>query len=293
MIDLPIKRFQLRGVQASAAMGIVAMLSVQTGAAVSTSMFPLTGTSGAAWLRLLVAAVVLMVAVRPRLRGMSLKAALYVCGLGVMSAFMTISYFGAISRIPLGTASCLEYLGPFVVAVIGLRTRRDLMWPVLAVLGVVLVSQPWHDGFDAVGVLLGVAAGACLGGYVVLSQRVGDSFEGFSGLAIAMVVACVVTGFFGAPDALDSLDIEIIGTVLVSAILLPLLPYILEMVALRGMTTGAFSMLMSFEPALACLIGFIILNQTMSIIQLAGVVCIVLAGTAAVRLGDRLEASVE
>ncbi|MFD3596433.1 DMT family transporter [Nocardia sp. NPDC058640] len=286
---LPRIKSPFQDARTAALMGVGGMLSVQTGSAVSIHLFPVSGTSGTAWLRLLIAALVLTIFVRPRLRGASAISIVYACGLGVMSALMTLCYFGAIARIPLGVASCLEYLGPFAVAIAGSRTRRDFIWPIIAVVGVILVSQPWLDSFDVIGILLGAAAGVFLGGYVLLSQRVGDAFQGFSGLTVAMLVACAVSTPFGAPQALPNLNVNIVAMAIFAAILLPLLPYILEMQALRGMRASAFSTLMSFEPALACLIGFLILGQQMSATQLSGIALVIFAGTAAVRHGGRSE----
>jgi inner membrane transporter RhtA len=148
------------GIRASALMAVAAMLSVQTGAAVSTWMFDSTGPVGAAWLRLTLAALVLFALSRPRVRGLSRPALAYAAGLGLTSAAMTMCYFGAIDRIPLGMASSLEYLGPFAVAVVGLSALRDVVWPVLAGAGVLAITQPWEAGFDLAGVALGVGAGA-------------------------------------------------------------------------------------------------------------------------------------
>lgn len=268
-------------------MAVTAMLSVQTGAAVSTWMFDSTGPVGAAWLRLTLAALVLLFICRPRIRNLSKASLAYAGGLGVTSAAMTMFYFGAIDRIPLGTASSLEYLGPFAVAVLGLSAARDVLWPILAAVGVVAVTQPWLAGFDLAGVCLGIGAGACLGAYVVLSQRVGDTLPVLAGLTLAMVTASIVAAPFGLGDAVRQLDVEVVAVAALATILLPLLPYALEMLALRGMTASALSTLMSFEPALACLIGFVILDQGMSALQALGVAMVVAAGVGAVTRGRR------
>jgi inner membrane transporter RhtA len=263
------------------------MLSVQTGAAVSTWMFDSTGPVGAAWLRLTLAALVLLILCRPRVRDLSRASLVYAAALGVTSAAMTMFYFGAIDRIPLGTASSLEYLGPFAVALFGLSAARDVLWPVLAAAGVLAVTQPWEASFDLLGVSLGVGAGACLGGYVVLSQRVGDRLPVLEGLTLAMVTASIAAAPFGLVDATRELDLEIVAVAALATVLLPLLPYALEMIALRGMTTAALSTLMSFEPALACLIGFVVLDQGMSTLQAVGVALVIAAGVGAVRRGRR------
>ncbi|WP_044575102.1 EamA family transporter [Saccharopolyspora spinosa] len=271
------------------AMAIGAMMSVQTGAAVSTWMFAAVGPVGAAFLRLALAAAFLLAICRPNPFKFSKSSMLSAIGLGLVSCCMTLFYFQAINLIPLGTASTLEYLGPFTIAVIGLKKRRDLVWPVLALAGVVMLTTPWAGEFNPVGIAYGLAAGASLGGYVVLSQRVGDSFSGMQGLAISLTVAAITASFFGAKSSINGITITILIISAVSAILLPLLPYALEMQALRGMTTSSFSTLMSFEPGFACVIGFVLLGQQLSFLQFAGIALVVIAGVGAVRRGQRTE----
>ncbi|GAB2663538.1 EamA family transporter [Saccharopolyspora gloriosae] len=274
-------------VKLCAAMAVAAMLSVQTGAAVSTWMFGSLGPVGAAFSRLALAALILLLFVRPDFRSISWEALLSAAGLGVVSAAMTLCYFQAIDRIPLGTASTLEYLGPFAVAVFGLRRSYDVIWPVLALLGVVLLTSPWSGSLDLAGIGFGLAAGASLAGYVLLSQRVGDGFSGLQGLAVSLAVAAVVSGFFGVGDVVAGFSVPVLLTSVLAALLLPLLPYALEMQALRGMRASSFATLMSFEPGFACIIGFLLLGQHLALLQIAGIALVVIAGIGAVRRGER------
>jgi threonine/homoserine efflux transporter RhtA len=138
------------GTSGSAGLALLAMASVQSGAAVSTWMFDAAGPIGTAFLRLVWASLVLLVAVRPRVRGAGRRGLLNVAALGAMSAMMTICYFLAVVRVPLGVASSLEFLGPLTVAVWGLRGRGGaLLWPVLAVAGVLMIVRPWDGGVAA------------------------------------------------------------------------------------------------------------------------------------------------
>lgn len=149
--------------------------------------------------------------------------------------------------------------------------------------------------FDSAGPLgtaslrLGAVSGAALGGYVVFTQRVGDRFSGNDGLAIAMTVAALCTSPFGLVQAVPVLTPQIVLGAAGAAILLPVLPYVLEMLALRRLTTAAFGTLLSFEPGFATLIGFTLLHQTMSFPQLLGIVCVVAASLGAVRRGSRTQ----
>ncbi|HEY0641355.1 MAG TPA: EamA family transporter [Pseudonocardiaceae bacterium] len=271
----------------AAALAVTAMISVQTGAAVSTWLFDSAGPTGTAWLRLAWGAIFLLIWARPRLTRYSAGDLGSALALGVVSATLTICYFQAIARIPLGTASALEYLGPLTVAVVGLRRRIDVLWPVAAGGGVLLLTQPWTSSMDPVGVAFALGAGAALGLYVVLTQRVGDRFAGMDGLALAVTVAAICAGVLGVPEAMPALSVEVLLGSAVVALLLPVLPYALEMMALRRLTSSAFSTLMSVEPAAALLIGLALLIQVPGPGELAGIALVVLAGIGAVRSGHR------
>ncbi|WP_063772135.1 EamA family transporter [Kitasatospora mediocidica] len=275
------------GTYGAAGLAVAAMVSVQSGAAVSTWMFPTIGPAATASLRLAFAAVMLLVWARPRLRGRSRTDLLFAAALGMVSAVMTLCYFQAIDRIPLGVASSLEFLGPLAVAVAGLRRRADVIWPVLALSGVLILTQPWNSSLNLVGLAFGTAAGAALGGYVVFTQRVGDRFSGVDGLAISVTVAALCAAPLGLPHALSALTPKILLGAAAAAVLLPVLPYVLEMVALRKLTTAAFGTLLSFEPAVATLIGFVLLHQHLTIAQMFGIACVMSASLAAVRRGGR------
>jgi inner membrane transporter RhtA len=273
----------------AAALAVCSMISVQSGAAVSTWMFKTAGPLGTASLRLAFAAVIMLIWARPRLRGRSRQDLLLAAALGAISALMTLCYFEAIARIPLGVSSALEFLGPLAVAVSGLRRPLDVLWPLLAVCGVLALTQPWNGTADLVGVGFGAVSGAALGGYVVFTQRVGDRFSGVDGLAVSLTVAAVCAAPFGLSHKVPSFTPVLLLGAAGAAVLLPVLPYVLEMLALRRLTTAAFGTLLSFEPGFAALIGFILLHQRLSVPQSAGIVCVVAASLGAVRRGDRAE----
>jgi inner membrane transporter RhtA len=268
------------------ALALSAMVLVQVGLAASVGLLDRIGAEGAAWLRLAWAGVLMLVLVRPRLRGFTRSGLLASVALGVVTAGVTMLFMAAIARLPLGTASALEFLGPLTVAVVrGGRSTR--VWPALAAIGVVLLTEPWHGDIDLAGVGYALAAGACWAAYILLTQRVGDDVTGLQGLAVSMPVAGLVATLVVGPSTLATMtwDLLLIGVGL--AIVLPVLPFALELLALRRLTTAAFGTLMSLEPAVALLIGLLLLGQVPGWVPLAGVAFVVAAGIGAERTGAR------
>jgi inner membrane transporter RhtA len=268
------------------ALALSAMVLVQLGLAASVGLLDRIGAEGAAWLRLAWAGVLMLVLVRPRLRGFTRSGLLASVALGVVTAGITMLFMAAIARLPLGTASALEFLGPLTVAVVrGGRSTR--VWPALAAIGVVLLTEPWHGDIDLIGVGYALAAGACWAAYILLTQRVGDDVTGLQGLAVSMPVAGLVATLVVGPSTLAAMtwDLLLIGVGL--AIVLPVLPFALELLALRRLTAAAFGTLMSLEPAVALLIGLLLLGQVPGWVPLAGVAFVVAAGIGAERTGAR------
>jgi len=273
------------------ALAAAAMTSVQLGAALSTSLFRIVGPAGTAWLRLCWAAVILIAFARPRLAGRPAADLGVAATLGAVSGLMTLCYFEAVDRVPLGTATALEFLGPLTVAMLGLRQRADLVWPACAAAGVLALTRPWTGEVDLAGVAFGLAAGGGWGCYIVLTQRVGDRFPGLQGLAVSMTSAAVCTAVAGLPAVADAITVHNLPQVLLVslavAMLLPVLPYAFEMVALRRLTTVAFSTLMSLEPAIGTVIGLVVLAQKPTAAQAAGIALVTMAGVGAARRGGR------
>jgi inner membrane transporter RhtA len=270
-----------------AMMAVASMLCVQLGLAASVGLFDRIGPEGAAWLRLSFAGVIVLVLVRPR--GLSRRGLLAGVALGVVTAGVTLLFMAAVARVPLGTASALEFLGPLSVAVARGRGGRTLLWPVLAACGVVLLTEPWHTAVDLVGVALALGAACCWAAYILLTQVVGDEVSGLQGLAVSLpvagVVATVVVG--SGTWHLMSWDLVLVGVGL--ALLLPVVPFSLEMLALRRLTTSSFGTLMSLEPAIATVVGLLLLHQHPGIGPVAGVLFVVAAGFGAERTGARDE----
>jgi inner membrane transporter RhtA len=268
-------------------MAMAAMLSVQLGAALSTGLFAQLGTPGTAWLRLSWAAVFFLIVARPPLRRLPRRVIAAASGLGVVTGSMTMLFLAAIDRIPLGTAVAIEFLGPLSVAVLRSHSRRQLVWPLLAGVGVLALTEPWQAAPDAAGLLFAAGAAVGWGGYIVLTQHVGDEVGGVRGLGISIPVAALVAGLVGAPEAVPELSWDAVLFAAFLAVLLPVVPFSLEMLALRRLTAAAFGTLMSLEPAMALLIGLLVLDQRPSGGQLIGIALVVAAGVGAQRHGRR------
>lgn len=274
--------------RSGASMAVAAMLCVQLGLAASVGLIDDIGANGAAWLRLFWAGVLLLVIVRPRPSAFTRESLLAGVALGVVTAGVTLLFMSAIARLPLGTASALEFLGPLGVAVVRSPGVARL-WALVAAGGVLCLTQPWSGAADPVGVGYALAAAVCWAAYILLTQKVGDSVSGITGLAISMPVAGLVATVVAGPGVVDRLTPELMLIGLGLAILLPVVPFTLEMLALRHLNAGAFGTLMALEPAFALVIGFVALHQTPTALAVAGIGLVVAAGIGAERSGARTD----
>ncbi|KAB7755120.1 MULTISPECIES: EamA family transporter [Mycobacteriaceae] len=270
-----------------ALMTVASMMSVQLGAALAVKLMDGIGPAGVAWLRLAWAGTLMLLFVRPRPKSFTRSALLSCVLLGIATAGFTLLFMVAVSRIPLGTASALEYLGALAVAVAKGRGRGRLLFPAMAGTGVVLLTQPWAAAVDPVGVLAALASAVCLGAYILLTQRVGDEVSGITGLAVSMPVAGLVVTMVAGPSVVGHLTPHLLLAGLGLAILLPAIPFTLEMLALKRLTAAAFGTLMSLEPAFAMMLGLIVLHQVPGLPAVAGIALVVLAGVGAARSGAR------
>ncbi len=266
------------------ALVLAAALSVQFGAAFAVTLFDELGPGGTAFARLALAAVILVVVWRPALGGRP-RADLRTAALfGLALGLMNWTFYESIERIPLGPAVTLEFLGPLAVAVAGSRQALDTVWVVLAASGVLALARPWENGgdLDALGVGLALAAGVCWAAYILLSARTGRAFPGGTGLAIAMVVGALVTMPAGVVQGgSDLLSVHLIGAVAIVALASSLIPYSFELEALRRIPANVFGILLSLDPALAALAGFVVLDQTLAALDLAAIGAVVVASAGA------------
>src|SRR6478609_1298941 len=272
--------------RAGAAMAITSMLCVQLGLAVSVGLFDQIGPEGAAWLRLSWAGVVLLVLIRPRPSAFTRSSLLACVALGLVIAGLTMLFMAAVARLPLGTASALEFLGPLGVAVVRGKGGSKV-WAGLAAVGVLLLTEPWNGTADLVGIGFALGAAACWAAYILLTQRVGDQVAGVQGLAIAMPVAAITATLIAGPSVFGLLAWQLLLVGLGLAVLLPVIPFMLEMLALRRLTTAAFGTLMCLEPAIAVVVGLVALGQVPGPAPVIGIAFVVAAGVGAERTGSR------
>ncbi|MFM0294293.1 EamA family transporter [Paraburkholderia sp. RL17-383-BIF-A] len=272
-----------RAAAGAALLCVLSMSSVQFGAALSAPTMAAYGSLSTTWLRLCWAALVLALLVRPRFRSYSRSHWMAAGALGAAMAGMTLCFFTALQRIPLGLAVAIDFLGPLAVATFAVRRARALLWPALAIAGVILLSRDragWIG--EPLGVLLACAAALGWGSYIVLMKKTGTLFAGLEGLSVSLIAAALVATPFGlAQSGLHVAGAQVAATAGL-ALLVPLLPYALEMVALRHMPAGSFGILMSVEPAIGALAGFVVLNQAMGVLQIAGSLLVVTASVGAV-----------
>jgi inner membrane transporter RhtA len=272
--------------RAGASMAVVSMLFVQLGMAASVGLIDQVGAGGAAWLRLFWAGVLMLVIVRPRRAAFSRETLLAGAALGVVTAGVTLLFMAAVARLPLGMASALEFLGPLGVAVVRSHGVARA-WALVAAGGVVFLTQPWAGTADPVGVAFALAAAACWAAYILLTQKVGDTVSGLGGLAISMPTAALVATVVAGPGIIGRLTPELMLVGLGLAILLPVVPFSLELLALRRLTAGAFGTLMALEPGFALLIGIVALHQVPNLLAVLGIGLVVAAGIGAERSGAR------
>lgn len=272
---------------------LAAAVSVQSGAAVAVDLFPRVGPLGAVWLRLALSAVVMVAVARPRWAGIRPAPLGWAVVFGLVLAAMNTAFYLSISRISLGPAVTVEFIGPLAVAVAGSRRFLDLVWVGLAGAGVALLAGAGAEAgrsthLDAVGLGLAAVAGVCWSAYILLAQRVGRMFPGASGLSIALVVGALVL----APAALarHASDMGSAGVLAAGfgvALLSSAVPYSLELAALRRMRASTFGVVLSLDPAVAALSGLVVLGQHLSWGEWVAIGCVVTAsGGASLRGGQ-------
>lgn len=261
---------------------VTGMISLQVGAAFAKQLFALTGAFGVSAIRLTFAAVILLVVWRPSLR-MDGRTFLIVAGYGAVLAAMNTSIYQAFERIPLGVAVTIEFLGPLGVAVFGSRRKLDLVWASLAAVGVLMLSRV-EGGLDPVGVAFALLAGAFWAGYILIGAKLGDRTTGGGGLAVGMAVGAVLVMPLGVFDSgTGLLRPEILAVGLVVALMSSVIPYSMELEALRRIPPRVFGVLMSLEPAVAALAGLLVLREALGVGQWLAIACVVLASIGATR----------
>jgi len=276
----------LSSARAGALMAIGSIVCVQLGLAVAFDLIADLGPAGVTWIRLVWGALIFLVVIRPRPSDFTPSSFRATVVLGVVTSGTALLFMAAIGRLPLGTASALEFLGPLGVAVWRGRGAVKL-WAVVAAIGVVCLTQPWTGEADALGVVFALSAAVCWGTYIILTQHVGDEVAGLKSLAVSMSTAALVATVVAAPATVPLLTPELLLAGLALAVIIPVVPFTLEFLALRRLTTAAFGTLMALEPAFALLIGFVVLQQEPDALAVVGIACVVIAGIGAERTGGR------
>lgn len=262
---------------------LLSSFAVQLGAVLTKSLFDSLGTVGAAFVCKLFAALLLLCIEYPQLRQLqlrtrSLRDYWLIALLGVSIAGMSLSIYAALDRIPMGVASTLEFVGPLGVAIIGSRRLLDWFWVALASVGVLLLSPLATTALDPLGVLLALLSGACWAVYILISAPAGRAFPKGAGLALGLAVAAImlaVPGIHQSGAALFHPFVPLIG--IAAGFLGTVLPYSLEYAALKRMPARIFGILISIEPAIAALVGLVVLHEQLGLRSLIAIVLVTLA----------------
>lgn len=259
------------------------IVSVQVGAAIAKGLFEEISPTAMVWLRLASSSLVLLALSRPRLRQRSRADWLVALGFGASLGLMNWSIYQSFARIPMGVAVTIEFVGPLSVAIVGSRRLRDLVWVILAGAGVALLgAEPGR--LTLVGVALALVAGGAWAGYIVLSASTGRRWEGLDGLAVASTVATVgLTPFAVGAAGSGLFDLRVLALGSLVGLLSSVIPYSLEIQALRSIKPSVFAILMSLEPAAAAIAAMVVLSEFLTVLQWLALGCVVGASVGATR----------
>jgi inner membrane transporter RhtA len=262
---------------------LAGIISVQFGGAIAKNLFHLVPPTAMVWLRMITSAVILLLVARPRLTEHSGRDWLIVLGFGVSLMTMNWSIYQSFARIPLGIAVTIEFLGPLAVAVIGSRRLMDVIWVVLAGAGVALLGLS-RTSLSLLGVGFALLAGLSWACYILLSAQTGRRWPGISGLAMASVVGAVVLAGPAIVEAGSTLlEPTVLALGLAVGLLSSVIPYSVELMALRRIPPRVFGILMSLEPAAAAVAAMIVLGEFLTLIQWLAMACVVIASIGATR----------
>ncbi|RZJ77398.1 MAG: DMT family transporter [Flavobacterium sp.] len=257
---------------------LLAIISVQCGAAIAKTLFPALGAAGTASIRIGVSALILLLAYRPNLKQITPQQWKIVVPYGLSLGAMNLVFYFAIERIPIGLAVTLEFIGPLLVAIIGSRRVVDYLWVLLAAAGIVLIA-PWtNDRIDTLGVLFALLAGALWAAYIVLGGKISKIMNSGQAVSTGMLFAAILILPFGFyENGLVNLTPKFLGMGIALALLSSAIPFTLEMKALGQLPPRTFSILMSLEPAAASICAFIFLQENLTFYEILAVLCVVIA----------------
>jgi inner membrane transporter RhtA len=269
---------------------VVAVTSVQFGAAIAKQLFDAIGFGGVVFLRAFLGGAIFLLLERPRLTGYTRRQVAYMAIYGATIAANMLLFYSAIERIPLGIAVAVAFAGPLVVSVAGSRRALDLVWVALAAVGILLLSPITDVTLDLVGLGLAATCGFAWGVYIIVTKRVGGMLPGNTMLAFSMCAAAIVAAPFGAASAVGVLaSPALIGLAVVVVLLSSVIPFGLEFIALKRLTPRAFGLLVSLEPAAAVVMGWIILQEHLGIEKIVGIAMVVIAAAATTHADNKAE----
>lgn len=265
---------------------VIAITSVQIGAAIAEGLFATIGFGAVVFLRTFIGGLIFLVLVRPRVLGYSRRVYGLILFYGVALAANMLTFYAAIDRIPLGIAVAIAFAGPLTLSVAGSRRAIDLVWVALAAVGILLLSPITDATLDPIGLLLAFVCAFAWGAYIVATKRAGGVLPGNTMLALAMSTAALVSAPFGAVRAVGVLASPgLLLLALVVALTSSVIPFWLEFVALRRMAPRVFSLLLSLEPAVAALIGWLLLHEALGLEKVLGIALVTIAAAATTRSG--------
>ncbi|MDQ6472974.1 DMT family transporter [Flavobacterium sp. LHD-80] len=257
---------------------LLAIISVQCGAAIAKTLFPAIGAAGTASIRIGVSALLLLLAYRPNLKAITPAQWKIVIPYGLSLGAMNLIFYFAIERIPIGLAVTLEFVGPLLLAITGSKRLVDYCWVLLAAIGIVLIA-PWkNERIDSLGVIFALLAGALWAAYIVFGGKISKIMNDGQAVSTGMLFAAILVlpfGFF--ENGLVNLTPKLFGMGIALALLSSAIPFTLEMKALGQLPPRTFSILMSLEPAAASICAFIFLQENLSFYEILAVVCVVIA----------------
>ncbi len=286
----PLPKLYVRVLEAVPPPGLVlfSIFSIQVGAALAIKLFPVLGPIGTVFCRVGLSAILLLGLIRPRLDNTVFKHGHLLLLYGFTLGAMNWCFYEAIARIPLGIAVTIEFMGPLGIAVATSRRRIDLLWVVIAILGLVLLTPDFGDELDRVGVSFAVIAAVGWAAFILLSKRVGQVLPGNSGLAYGMVIAALFLLPFGVGAAAPVFSsFWLLLSVAAVAVLSTTVPFYLEFEALRRLPARTYSMLVTLEPAVAALVAAVLLGEVLDIEAVFAIGCVTAAAIGATLFRDR------
>lgn len=257
---------------------LLAIISVQCGAAIAKTLFPAIGAAGTASIRIGVSALILFLAYRPNFKKITKEQWKIVIPYGLALGAMNLIFYFAIERIPIGLAVTLEFVGPLLLAIAGSKRWIDYGWVVLAALGILLIA-PWtNDRLDPLGIIFALLAGSFWAAYIVLGGKISKIMKDGYAVSTGMLFAAILVLPFGfLENGLSNLTPKLFGMGVALALLSSAIPFTLEMKALGQLPPRTFSILMSLEPAAASICAFIFLQESLNLYEILAVVCVVIA----------------